>query len=186
MKINIFESDQKYSIIYSDPPWKQGRGGKKKSRPNSTGMTVPYETMDVPGIMELHRYILNELTEEKHNLFIWTIEKYLPQTEEIMSLLGYQLHARIIWDKGNGPAPAYTLRFSHEYLLWFFKKGKMELPAKDKRGAFTTVIREHSRKHSQKPESAYQMLESMFPGTNKLELFARNERDGWDSWGNEL
>lgn len=57
MKTNIFETEQKYGIIYSDPPWKQGRGGKKKARPNSTGMTVPYETMDVPGIMELHRYV---------------------------------------------------------------------------------------------------------------------------------
>lgn len=186
MKTNIFETEKKYGIIYSDPPWKQGRGGKKKSRPNSTGMTVPYETMDVPGIMELHRYVLNELTEEKHNLFMWTIEKYLPQTEEIMNLLGYQLHARIIWDKGNGPAPAYTLRFTHEYLLWFFKKGKMVLPVKDKRGAFSTVLRENSRRHSQKPECAYEMIETMFPGVNKLELFARNMRDGWDQWGNEI
>lgn len=49
--------------------------------------------MDVPGIMELHRYVTNELMNEKHNVFMWTIDKYLPQTEEIMSLLGYKLHA---------------------------------------------------------------------------------------------
>lgn len=108
-------------------------------------------------------------------------------TEEIMSLLGYQLHARLIWDKGNGPAPAYTVRFAHEYLLWFFKKGNIILPDKDKRGAFSSVLRENSRRcHSKKPECAYQMLETFFPQAKKLELFARTERDGWDQWGNEL
>jgi N6-adenosine-specific RNA methylase IME4 len=149
-------------------------------------MTVPYDTMDVPGIMELHRYVAQNLMNEKHNIFMWTIDKYLPDAEKIMEMLGYRLHARIIWDKVNGPAPAYTLRFSHEYLLWFFKKGNIILPEKDKRGAYTTVMRESSRRHSQKPECAYQMLESLFPQAEKLELFARTERDGWDQWGNEL
>ena len=93
-----------------------------------------------------------------------------------MGLLGYQLHARLIWDKGNGPAPAYTVRFAHEYLLWFYKKGNIILPDKDKRGAFSTVLRENSRRcHSKKPECAYQMLETFFPQAKKLELFARTE-----------
>lgn len=152
MKIDIFNAEEKYDILYTDPPWQQGRGGKKAARPNSTGTTVPYETMDVPGIMELHRYVTNELMNEKHNVFMWTIDKYLPQTEEIMSLLGYKLHARLIWDKGNGPAPAYTVRFAHEYLLWFYKKGNIILPDKDKRGAFSTVLRENSKTASQ-PEA---------------------------------
>lgn len=30
------------------------------------------------------------------------------------------------------------------------------------------------------------MIESMFPNTEKIELFARNIREGWDSWGNEV
>lgn len=146
-----------------------------------------FKRLRAAGIMELHRYVTNELMNEKHNVFMWTIDKYLPQTEEIMSLLGYKLHARLIWDKGNGPAPAYTVRFAHEYLLWFYKKGNIILPDKDKRGAFSTVLRENSKRHhSQKPECAYQMLETFFPQAKKLELFARAERDGWDQWGNEL
>jgi N6-adenosine-specific RNA methylase IME4 len=30
------------------------------------------------------------------------------------------------------------------------------------------------------------MLEEMFPNTKKIELFARNKRDGWESFGNEI
>lgn len=185
-KIDIYNLEKRYDILYTDPPWIQGRGGKKTARPNSSGVSVPYDTMDVPSIMAIHKYVSEKLMNEKHNVFMWTIEKYLPEAEKIMDMLGYKLHARIIWDKVNGPAPAYTLRFSHEYLLWFYKKGNIILPDKDQRGAFTTVMRETSRRHSQKPECAYQMLETMFPQAEKLELFARNHRPGWDAWGNEV
>lgn len=29
-------------------------------------------------------------------------------------------------------------------------------------------------------------VERNYPDLNKLEMYARNTRDGWDSWGNEL
>ena len=186
MKIDIEDATQKYDILYTDPPWMQGRGGRKAARPNSTGMSVPYQTMTLPEILEIHRKVATNLMNEKHNIFMWTIDKYLPETEEIMRLLGYQVHARIIWDKLNGPSPSYTLRFAHEYLLWFFKPKQMYLPAKEMRGGFTDVIREGSRKHSQKPEAAYEMIEAMFPEAKRLELFARQERAGWDCFGNEV
>lgn len=186
MKIDLGTTDQHYDLLYTDPPWQQGRGGKKATRPNSSGISVPYQTMGVPEIFDIHYHISENLMNEKHNIFMWTIDKYLLDAEKIMEMLGYKIHARIIWDKINGPAAAYTLRFSHEYLLWFFKPGQIYMPDKDSRGAFTTVMRESSRKHSQKPNCAYEMLESMFPDAKKLELFARQERSGWDCWGNEV
>ncbi len=186
MKVDIYNTSKKYDILYTDPPWIQGRGNKKKARPNSSGMSVPYQTMDIKEIADIHKYVAENLMNENHNVFMWTIEKYLPETEAFMKELGYQLHIRMIWDKGNGPSPAYTLRFSHEYLLWFYKKGHILMPVKDKRGFYSTVMRENSRKHSQKPECAYEMLESMFPSAEKLELFARQHHPGWDAWGNEL
>ena len=186
MKIDLFKTDRRYDILYTDPPWIQGRGGKKATRPNSTGMSVPYKTMTVPKILEYHRYATDVLMNPKHNVFMWTIDKYLPEAEKIMEMLGYKVHARIIWDKMNGPAPSYTVRFSHEYLIWFFKPGSILQPAKDKRGAFRDVMREASTQHSRKPECAYEMIEAMFPDAAKLEMFARTIRNGWDSWGDEI
>ena len=177
---------EKVRVFVIDPAWRQQKGGLRKSRGNQ-GRKLDYVTMEVPEIFGLLDREIFLLAENDHCVFMWTIDKYLPQTEEIMSLLGYKLHARLTWDKGNGPAPAYTVRFAHEYLLWFYKKGNIILPDKDKRGAFSTVLRENSKRHhSQKPECAYQMLETFFPQAKKLELFARAERDGWDQWGNEL
>ena len=117
---------------------------------------------------------------------MWTIDKYLHQVEKMMNELGYTLHARMIWNKENGIAPAFTIRFSHEYLLWFYPKGKMLRPCKEQRGKYTTVFTERATKHSKKPICAYEMIDNMFPNTRKLELFARNEYKDWDCWGNEV
>jgi N6-adenosine-specific RNA methylase IME4 len=40
-------------------------------------------------------------------------------------------------------------------------------------------------KHSAKPEHLQDSLDIMFPGANKLELFARREKKGWTCLGNE-
>ena len=186
MKTDIFQTNKKYDILYTDPPWIQGRGGRNPPDQILPGW-MSHTHHGVPEIIQVQNWhVCHNLMNEKHNVFMWTIDKYLPDAERIMATLGYRLHARIIWDKVNGPAPAYTLRFSHEYLLWFYERGNIILPEKDKRGAFTTVMREPSRKHSQKPECAYRMIESLFPKAEKLELFARTERAGWDAWGNEI
>lgn len=177
-------TENKYDIIYTDPPWQQTKGGKRKCRPNQ-GKELDYPVMDLDSIFEIQKPFFNNCN-EKHNIFMWTIDKYLHDTERKMKELGYELHARFIWDKENGIAPAFTVRFSHEYLLWFYKKGKMLKPTEEMRGKYTTVLREPSTIHSKKPICAYEMLENMFPNTNKIELFARNKRDGWESWGNEL
>lgn len=184
MVVDIFNTGNKYSIIYTDPPWKQTKGNKRKCRPNQ-GKQLDYKTCSIDEIKEIQKQAM-KITNEEHNVFMWTIDKYLHETEQMMKELGYELHARFIWDKENGVAPAFTVRFSHEYLLWFYKKGHIFMPCYDMRGKYTTILREHSTKHSKKPVCAYEMIEAMFPMATKLEMFARNERIGWDCWGNEV
>lgn len=174
----------KYDIIYTDPPWKQSKGNKRKCRPNQ-GKELDYPTMDIDDIFEIQKPFF-ENCNDKHNIFMWTIDKFLHITESKMRELGYELHARFIWDKQNGVAPAFTVRYSHEYLLWFYKKNNILMPCDETKGKYTTVLREQSTKHSKKPICAYEMLEDMFPSAHKIELFARNERDGWECWGNEV
>lgn len=173
-----------YDIIYTDPPWPQKKSNPRKARPNQ-GKELDYQTMSVENCFSIQDQFFAQ-TAEKHNVFMWTIDKFLHETEQQMSKRGYKCHARIIWDKENGIAPAYTVRFSHEYLLWFYKPGHILMPRREVRGVYSDVMREKSTKHSKKPECAYRMIEDMFPNANKIELFARNTRDGWHSWGNEI
>jgi len=184
MEINIFEATNKYDLIYTDPAWKQTKGNARKCRPNQ-GKELDYSTLSMEDIKEIHKQAVG-LCNPKHNVFMWTIDKYLHETEQMMKELGYELHARFIWDKENGIASAFTVRFAHEYLLWFYKKGNILMPCEAQRGKYTTVLREPATKHSKKPLCAYVMLETMFPESKKLEMFARISREDWDAWGNEV
>lgn len=48
------------------------------------------------------------------------------------------------------------------------------------------LILAERREHSRKPATMYELIERQFPGTRKLEIFGRVERDGWDVWGDEV
>ena len=174
----------KYKLILADPPWRQSKGGKKSVRPNSSGEELDYPVISLEEIEDI-MYSARNLAEENHILFLWTIDKYLFEAEKIVRNIGYKLHARMIWNKVTGIPAAFTVRYGHEYLLYMYY-GKLLPVAKDERGKIHTVFKEQVKRHSQKPEIAYQIIERLYPEAKKLELFARNKRNGWDIWGNEL
>lgn len=173
-----------YGLIYADPPWKQSKGGKKSVRENSSGKPLDYPTCSLDEIKE-HLRLATESTTENSILFLWTIDKYLFEAQQIAESLGYKLHARMIWDKVTGIPAAFTVRYGHEYLLYMYK-GKLTPVAKDERGKIHTVFRERVTKHSKKPDIAYEIIERLYPDLRKLEMYARETRDGWDSFGNEV
>lgn len=169
---------EKYDIIYADPPYPQKKGGLRNARPNQK-RKLDYETMTLEEIKDtLSKY-------QGKVLFLWTIDKFLFESQKIAEELGYKLHARIVWDKENGVAPSFDIRYSHEYLLWLYKTPMLKIDPK-LRGKVTTIIRERATIHSKKPIKAYELIEAFYPNKTKIELFARNRRDGWESWGNEV
>ena len=182
-KVDIFNTDKKYSILLIDPPWKQSKGGAKSVRPNSSGKPLDYPVITLDEIEEHIKQATN-LTTENSVLFLWTIDKYLFEAQQIAERLGYKLHARMIWNKVNGIPAAYTIRYGHEYLLYMYK-GKLTPIAKEQRGKIHSVFTELVKKHSKKPVKAYEIIESLYPTLPKLEMYARNERAGWDCWGDE-
>lgn len=173
-----------YDLILADPPWKQSKGGKKSVRPNSSGKKLDYPVCGLEEIKK-HLELATNATSENSILFLWTIDKYLFEAQQMAEDLGYKLHARMIWNKVTGIPAAFTVRFGHEYLLYMYK-GKLLPVAKNERGKIHTVFSEQVVKHSKKPEISYQIIERLYPETRKLEMYARELRDGWDSFGNEL
>lgn len=183
--MEALSESQKFSVIMIDPPWPQRKGNVRKVRPNQA-RELDYRTMPVNLIFQLLDRDIFSVAETQHTIFIWAVDKFLRQCEQEMDLRGYKLHARIIWDKGNGVAPAFTVRFSHEYLLWYYIPGSFMPIAKEVRGKYTTVIHEKSREHSRKPVAAYEMISAFYPETEKLDVFSRESYKGWHQYGDEI
>lgn len=174
----------KYDLILSDPAWKQSKGGKKNVRPNSSGEELIYKTISLEEIEEIQKEV-RDMSNENHILFMWTIDKYLHESEQMIARLGYKLHARMIWNKVTGIPAAFTVRYGHEYLLYCYY-GKLIPVAKDERGKIHTVFTEQVKAHSQKPEVSYQIIDRLYPNVKRIEMYCRNERPNWDVWGNEV
>lgn len=184
MKVDIYDTNEKFDLIYADLPWKQTKGGKKNVRKNSSGTKLDYEVLDLETIKSQLKQAIS-LTNENSVLFLWTIDKYLFEAQEIAEKLGYKLHARMIWNKVTGIPAAFTIRFGHEYLLYMYK-GKLLPVDKDMRGKIHSVFTEQVKKHSQKPIIAYEIIEKLYPNAKKIELYARNYRENWFCWGDEI
>lgn len=173
-----------YDIILADPPWKQSKGGKKSVRANSSGEDLDYQTISLKEI-EAIMIEIKSLAKTQHCLFLWTIDKYLFEAEQMALNMGYKLHARMIWNKVTGIPAAFTIRYGHEYLLWFYIGGLSPV-ALDQRGKIHSVFTEQVKKHSQKPEISFHIIEKLYPDTERIEVFARENRVGWDAFGNQV
>lgn len=184
MTVDIFNTENRYDLILADPPWKQSKGGKKSVRANSSGRPLDYQVCTLEEIEE-HLKAAVSLMGENSILFLWTIDKYLFEAQEIAERLGYKLHARLIWNKVTGIPAAFTVRYGHEYLLYMYK-GKLRPVALEERGKIHTVFTERVQRHSQKPEISFDIIERSYPTEKKIELYARRTRPGWDCWGNEV
>ena len=185
LRIDIYNTDKRYDLILADPPWKQAKGGKKSARPISSGTELDYPVCSLEEIKEHLRQATDLASGDNVILFLWTIDKYLFEAQQIAESLGYKLHARMIWNKVTGIPAAFTVRYGHEYLLYMYK-GKLIPVATEERGKIHTVFTEQVQNHSQKPEISYEIIERLYPNLKKLEMYARRQRDGWDAFGNEL
>ncbi len=180
----IKNTDELYELILADPPWQQGKGGRKKARPNSSGKPLSYPTMSLNEIKQ-HLRIATERTSKNAILFLWATDKYLLDAQRLSEELGWKLHTRLMWDKGRGQAPSFDIRYTHEYLLYMYK-GKFSMADHLSQGKYGSVFRESNSTHSTKPEISFKIIENLYPTFKKLEMYARRPRLGWDSFGNEL
>lgn len=170
------------TVLVIDPPWPQRKGGLRSTRP-AQGKTLDYKTL---GVSEIFALLDAEIfNDETRIVFLWEIDKFLIEAESEMTKRGFKRHARLIWDKGNGVAPAFTVRFSHEYLVWWYKTPLLPIAA-EIRGKAATVIRESARQHSRKPDAAYTLIDSLYPNESKMDVFSREKRTGWKQFGDEV
>ena len=101
---------------------------------------------------------------------------------EVMAAWGFSYLTNFAWVKDKWGLGHYN-RCQHE-LLHLGRRGSFPPPSTQRRRS--SVIEAKRGRHSAKPSSVYELIESMYPRASKLELFARGSaRPGWSCWGNE-
>lgn len=184
MKVDIFNTTNKYSIIYADPPWRYNVW----SRDTGLGRSADshYQTMTKADIENLP---IPNITEKNAVLFLWITFPCLEQGLELIKKWGFTYKTcGFAWgklNKKNGKpfvGMGYYTRANVEICL-LATKGK---PLKRISKAVQQFILAPIEEHSKKPSEVRERIVKLFGDLPRIELFARQRTDGWDCWGDEV
>ena len=167
-----------YKTIYADPPWMERGGGKIKR-----GADKHYPLMSTKDIIALP---VREIADpEGCHLYLWTTNNFLPDALKVVEAWGFQYVTMITWMKNSIGLGQYY-RGMTEHCI--FARTRTPLPYKledGKRQQGLTGFYSPKQAHSAKPDIMRQMIERVSYGP-RIELFAREQHEGWDVWGNEV
>ena len=176
----------KFEIVLADPPWNESGGGKIKR-----GADMHYKLMKTKDIIALGPRLMPYIADDAF-LFLWVTNRYLQAGLDTLSAWGFSYRTNFVWVKDRIGLGFYA-RGQHELCLL----GVRGSPARSQRGGgggsngfdiYPSVLNAPRGIHSKKPEAFYKIIESYKTHADSLclELFARDVRANWSSWGNEL
>ena len=176
MKVDIFNTDKKYKVIYADPAWSYG---DKQNTKLLGGAIKHYGTMNISDICSLP---IKSLIEKNAVLFLWVTSPLLEDAFRVIKGWGFKYKTSFIWDKVLHNMGHYN-SVRHELLLVCTKGSCTPEYVK----LFDSVVsEERTKKHSQKPNVFREIIDTLYPSGNRIELFARETATNWDWWGNEV
>lgn len=135
-----------------------------------------YQTMSVADIAALP--VRDCATPDAH-LWLWGVNRMMGAAYQVVEAWGFTPMSLLTWCK-PGPGMGYYLRNNTEHAI-FATRGRPMVPAEKIMSTWHVWPR---KRHSEKPAEFFSLVEQISPGPY-LEMFARTERAGWDSWGNE-
>lgn len=184
MVVDIYNTDKKYNIIYADPHWQFKVWSKDTGLGRSPDMH--YSTMEKEDIQLLP---VNKITKENAVLFLWVTYPCLEEGLELIKKWGFTYKTcAFSWikfnKKSNTPfvGMGYYTRANNEICL-LATKGK---PLKRINKSVKQVVFSKIREHSRKPDEVRERIIELFGDLPRIELFARQQFEGWDCWGNEV
>jgi N6-adenosine-specific RNA methylase IME4 len=174
-----------YAVIVADPPW------HFKTRTNTRQTRAPsnhYSTMSIGDIKALP---VSDLAARNSVLLLWVLNSMLPQGLDVMESWGFAFKTMAFtWAKTTSKTDCSWAPKFHMGLGYWSRqnsescllgvRGKPKRIHRDVRQLIIAPRREHSRK----PDEFFAGVERLLPGPY-LEMFARQIRPGWESWGNQ-
>lgn len=164
----------RFAVIYADPPWRY------ENPPVGVGRAIEnqYPTMTLEDICKLP---VRDIAHENAILFIWATAPKLYQCMKVIDAWGFEYRTGMVWAKDK-IGMGYYVRNQHEHLL-ICKRGDMPHPPESAR--CSSLVTAPRLGHSAKPAIFYDLIDRMYSGLRKIELFSRSSRKGWAAWGNQ-
>lgn len=178
-----------FRCIAADPPWQLDTGpdgfGTSGGITDKGHDALAYTQLSVEQIKKMSETVLDGHVAEDAHLYLWTTNRYVESAYEVARAWGFKPSVLLVWAKsprGIGLGDAY--RLTTEFIL-YARRGKL----KESKIVETTWFNWPRGIHSKKPKEFYEMVEAVTPAPHnekdRLELFARERREGWTVWGDE-
>lgn len=183
MKVDIFNTDKKYNIIYADPPWQFKYYSKKGEKEKSAQRH--YSCMDIEEIKQLP---IESISAKDSILFLWVTYPFLEKCFEVLNAWGFEYKTcGFTWVKKNKKSDSWFLGCGHwtranAEICLIATKGNPKRASASVRQVCDARVMEHSKK----PPEIRDRIVELIGDIPRIELFARQHAEGWDCWGNEV
>ena len=170
-----------FRLVYADPPWKFRDSASAGKR----GAVHKYPVMDT---REICRLPVPEICERDAVLALWWVGAMPGDALDVIHFWGFRLVTLtgLVWMKRTKTGRPHVG-------MGHWTRAGSECCAIAVRGrppracaGVQQVIEAPIREHSRKPDEARDRLVMLCGDVPRIELFARQRADGWQSWGNEL
>ena len=176
-KVDIFDTKEKYRVIYADPPWQYDL---EQTSPNLGGAIKHYNSMSIEDLCALP---IKDIADKDAVLFLWITSPKLNLFLQLMEAWGFEYKTSFVWDKVKHNMGHYN-SVRHEFLL-IGGRGKSTPDLKRLYDSVITI--ERSEKHSEKPVEFLNIIDDLYQYGSRIELFARQaKKENWYFWGNEV
>lgn len=168
-----------YGAILADPPWRFKLRSEKNLSKSPQGQYTCMDQRDLCGLP------VSELAATDCIMIMWATWPMIEHALALMSAWGFTYKSGGAWAKQSSTGSkwsfgtGYIFRPASEPFI-IGSRGMPVYTSRSVRNLIVAPVREHSRK----PDDMHSMVERLSSGPY-LELFARQRKLGWDSWGNE-
>lgn len=170
---------KKYQIIYADPPWSY------KGNMMNSSVIDHYSVMTIDDICALP---VKELADNNCVLFMWVTYPKLDVFMKVIEAWGFTYKSvAFTWIKKNKKSNSFFFGLgrwtrANPEICVIATKGRIERKSASIANLQIFPI-EH---HSKKPNEFRNLIINLVGDLPRIELFARQTAEGWDSWGNEI
>jgi N6-adenosine-specific RNA methylase IME4 len=171
-------SDKKYQVIYADPPWPNTR---------NDGNRAACRKFPLMSIKEIYSLPISQLIDENVILFLWYPTIFPQEALDVCVAWGFKFKTMgFVWIKiskaGNPLFGLGNYTRSNAELCLIGVKGKPKVISH----SVGQVIMEPRKRFAEKPSIVRNKIVDLVGDLPRLELFARQKTEGWDTWGNEV